>query len=342
MEKIKLILFLALLCSCNTSEKKITKVERISLEAEVITDSIHASLPGRLIVFNDYVVWEEAFASDKFLHVVDIQTRKEVGRMGDVGQGPKEFSAPNISRSYDDYVLVSDFGTKHQAYFSIERFLAGEDYYIPVPNSIKINPKSNFCLLEIEKGQFITLQPNSDKLLEHWNRPYFYSFGKFPIPESLRKDDRFNYFQGDIAYNPDLKKLIYTSYRFPYMAIYTKSGKSFKLQTEVKGKFDYSVSSGGELKRSRDSKEGPKELTLTLDYIVTVERDPTIDQTDENEVGRDPMKLPHTVFIYDYEGNLLKIANLGFPVVRITADTKNNTLYAIVVMDDYALVKYEL
>lgn len=126
------------------------------------------------------------------------------------------------------------------------------------------------------------------------------------------------------------------------MAIYTKSGKSFKLLTEVKGKFDYSVSSGGEFKRSRDSKEGPRELTLTLDYIVTVDRDLSIDQTDENEVGRDPMKLPHTVFIYDYEGNLLKIANLGFPVVRITADTKNNTLYAIVVMEDYVLVKYEL
>jgi hypothetical protein len=342
MEKIKLILLLTLLCSCNTSEKKITKVERISLEAEIITDSIHASLPGRLIVFNDYVVWEEAFASDKFLHVVDIQTRKEVGRMGEVGQGPKEFIHPQISRSYDDCILAFVQGTKHQAYFSIERFLAGEDYYIPVPNSIKINPKSNFRLLEIEKGQFITLQPNSDKLLEHWNRPYFYSFGKFPIPESLRKDDRFNYFQGDIAYNPDLKKLIYTSYRFPYMAIYTKSGKSFKLQTEVKGKFDYSVSSGGEFKRSRDSKRGPRELTLTLDYIVTVDRDLSIDQTDENEVGRDPMKLPHTVFIYDYEGNLLKIANLGFPVVRIAADTKNNTLYAIVVMDDYVLVKYEL
>ena len=108
--KTRLIIFLTLLCSCNTSEKKITKVERISLEAEIITDSIHASLPGQLIVFNDYVVWEEAFASDKFLHVVDIQTRKEVGRMGNVGQGPKEFSAPNISRSYDDYVLVSDFG----------------------------------------------------------------------------------------------------------------------------------------------------------------------------------------------------------------------------------------
>jgi len=179
-------------------------------------------------------------------------------------------------------------------------------------------------------------------LLEHWDRPYFYSFGKFPIPESLRKRDRFSYFQGNVAYNPDLKKLIYTSYRFPYMAIYTKSGKSFKLLTEVKGKFDYSVSSGGEFKRSRDSKEGPRELTLTLDYIVTVDRDLSIDQTDENEVGRDPMKLPHTVFIYDYEGNLLKIVNLGFPVVRIAADTKNNTLYAIVVMDDYVLVKYEL
>ena len=342
MEKIKLILFLTLLCSCNTSEKKIPKVERISLEAEIITDSIHASLPGSLIVFNDYVVWADAFASDKFLHVVDIQTRKEVGRMGDVGQGSKEFVHPIISKSCDNYVLVSDFGTKHQAYFSIERFLAGEDYYIPVPNSVKINPKDNFRLIEFERGQFITLQPHSEKLLEHWNRPYFYSFGKFPIPESLRKDDRLNYFQGSIAYNPDLKKLIYTSYRFPYMAIYTKSGKSFKLQTEVKGKFDYSVSSGGELKLSRASKSGPKELTLTLDYIVTVDRDPSIDQTDDREVGRDSMKLPYTIFIYDYEGNLLKIANLGFPILRIAADTKNNTLYAIVVMDDYVLVKYEL
>jgi len=340
--KTRLILFLTLLCSCNTSEKEITKVERISLDAEIITDSIHSSLPGSLIVLNDYLVWQDVFASDKFLHVVDIQTRKEVGRMGEVGQGPKEFIHPQISRSYDDCILAFVQGTKHQAYFSIERFLAGEDYYIPVPNSIKINPKSNFRLLEIERGQFITLQPNSDKLLEHWNRPYFYSFGKFPIPESLRKDDRFNYFQGNIAYNPDLKKLVYTSYDFPYIAIYTKNGKYFKLQTEVKGKFDYSVSSGGEFKRSRDSKEGPRELTLTLDYIVTVDRDLSIDQTDENEVGRDPMKLPHTVFIYDYEGDLLKIANLGFPVLRIAADTKNNTLYAIVVMDDYVLVKYEL
>ena len=342
MEKIKLILFLTLLCSCNTSEKKITRVERISKEAEIITDSIHASLPGSLIVFNDYVVWVDAFASDKFLHVVDIQTRKEVGRMGDVGQGSKEFVHPIISKSCDNCVLVSDFGTKHQAYFSIERFLAGEDYYIPVPNSVKINPKDNFRLIEFERGQFITLQPHSEKLLEHWNRPYFYSFGKFPIPESLRKDDRLNYFQGSIAFNPDLKKLIYTSYRFPYMAIYTKSGKSFKLQTEVKGKFDYSVSSGGELKLSRAFKSGPKELTLTLDYIVTVDRDPSIDQTDDREVGRDSMKLPYTIFIYDYEGNLLKIANLGFPILRIAADTKNNTLYAIVVMDDYVLVKYEL
>lgn len=340
--KTRLIIFLTLLCSCNTSEKKITKVERISLDAEIITDSIHASLPGSLIVLNDYLVWQDVFASDKFLHVVDIQTRKEVGRMGEVGQGPKEFIHPQISRSYDDCILAFVQGTKHQAYFSIERFLAGEDYYIPVPNSIKINPKSNFRLLEIERGQFITLQPNSDKLLEHWNRPYFYSFGKFPIPESLRKDDRFNYFQGNIAYNPDLKKLVYTSYDFPYMAIYTKNGKSFKLQTEVKGKFDYSVSSGGELKRNHDSKRGSRELTLTLDYIVTVDRDPTIDQTDDREVGRDSMKLPHTVFIYDYEGNLLKIANLGFPVLRIAADTKNNTLYAIVVMEDYVLVKYEL
>lgn len=62
---------------------------------------------------------------------------------------------------------------------------------------------------------------------------------------------------------------------------------------------------------ARDSKKF-RENWLAIGYIVTVDRDLSIDQTDESEVGRDPMKLPHTVFIYDYEGGFAKNSQSGF------------------------------
>lgn len=53
-------------------------------------------------------------------------------------------------------------------------------------------------------------------------------------------------------------------------------------------------------------------------------------------------KCPHTVFLYDYDGNLVKIVDLGIPVMRIAADCQDNVLYAIGADPDYILVKYEL
>jgi len=342
MNKNALFTFLLFLYSCNTSDQSNIKVERVSVDAEIITDSIHSSLPGVVIVINNYVVWQDVFASGKFLHVIDLNTKKEVGILGDKGQGPKEFSSPNVSKALNNRLFVFDYNTKRQAFFSIENLLSGKDYYSPIPNNIKVKLKDNFRIIEFEENQFVTLRPGSDYLLEHWNKRLYYSFGPFPIPETLCKRDRFDFFQGNIAYNSDLNKLVYSSYRFPYLAIYTKRGKYFKLHAEVKRMSDYSVSPAGELNWGPNKKRGPVELTLTSDYIVTVERDPKIDQTNEDEVGVDQMKLPHTVYLYDYDGNLKKIVDLGYPVLRIAADIKNNILYAIVVMEDFVLVKYEL
>lgn len=340
MKKSLFLIVIISLCSCGAPQDN--RVERISVEASIITDSIHSSLPGAMILINDYVVWQDVFASGKFLHVLDLNTQKEVGILGEKGQGPKEFSSPNVSKAFNNRILVFDYNTKRQAFFSLENLLSGKDYYTSIPNNIKVKLKDNFRIIEFEENQFVTLRPGSDYLLEHWNKRRYYSFGPFPIPESLCKRDRSDFFQGNIAYNSDLNKLVYSSYDFPYLAIYTKRGKYFKLHTEVKRKFDYSVSSAGELNWGPKKKRGPRELALTSNYIVTVERNPEIDQTNEDEVGVDPMKLPRTIFLYDYDGNLKKIVDLGYPVLRIAADIKNNTLYAIVVMEDFVLVKCEL
>ena len=340
MEKIKLILFLTLLCSCNTSEKKITKVERISLEAEIITDSIHASLPGSLIVFNDHLVWEDAHTSNNFLHVVDIKTRKELGRFGQKGSGPKEFITPFISKSSNDLIYVYDLNTKHQAYFSLNNFLKGQDYYVKIPDVNKIRMKYTTRIIEFDKNYFVALRPGGEFPLERWHNRSFYPFGTFPIKEGVCELDRMSFFSAEILYNPDNQRLVYSSFRFPYLAIYKNDGKYFKLENESSRDFEYSVS-GGRLDFDR-SRTGISALALIKDYIVTVERDYEKDQTNERTVGMDPMKLTRTVFLYNYDGQLMKIVDLGYPILRIAADTKNNTLYAIVVMDDYVLVKYEL
>ena len=40
-------------------------------------------------------------------------------------------------------------------------------------------------------------------------------------------------------------------------------------------------------------------------------------------------KCPRTVFLYDYDGNLVKIVDLGIPVMRIASEEQSNTLYAM-------------
>jgi hypothetical protein len=50
-------------------------------------------------------------------------------------------------------------------------------------------------------------------------------------------------------------------------------------------------------------------MALTKDFIVTIQRDYEDDPTDESKVGRDIGKLPQTLFVYDYDGNLLKTIN---------------------------------
>lgn len=89
-------------------------------------------------------------------------------------------------------------------------------------------------------------------------------------------------------------------------------------------------------------KENAKELALTKDYIVTLQRDYLNDPTDETTVGRDFTKLPQTLFLYDYKSNLKKIIHLQMPILRIAADSKSNTVYAITVNPDFMLVKCEL
>ena len=77
---------------------------------------------------------------------------------------------------------------------------------------------------------------------------------------------------------------------FPYVAAYKNNDSNFKLVWEKKGDMNYTVSENKIIPNRK--RKGAMELTLTKDYIATLQRDYLNDPTDESQVGRDFTKIP--------------------------------------------------
>ena len=128
---------------------------------------------------------------------------------------------------------------------------------------------------------------------------------------------------------------------FPYLALYQQGEDEFSFVWEWRTDGDEYEIRNNEVIFDRRVK-GVRGLCMSKDFIITLQRDRRKDDTDESTVGRDASKCPRTVFLYDYDGNLVKIVDLGIPVMRIASEEQSNTLYAIGVNPDFVLVKYEL
>lgn len=192
------------------------------------------------------------------------------------------------------------------------------------------------AMTEYAKNVYIGIaEADAEHCFETLLRGRTFSFGNYPIPEVKR------YLGGEKEYNISRGVFVYSCYDFPYLALYQQNEDGFSLKWEWRTDGDEYEIRNNEVIFDRRVK-GIRGLCMSKDYIVTLQRDRTQDDTDESTVGRDASKRPRTVFLYDHDGNLVKIVNLGIPVMRIAADEHNNTLYAIGVNPDFVLVKYEL
>lgn len=326
MKNILTTLALVILVGCQEKQ-----IERTFLTPEVVSDSIYTSMPGEMVICDEFLVWEDPFTTDNHLHIVDLNNGKEIGLMGKKGQGPKEFTTPMLSHIVKDRCLrVEDANTSRRALFSIDSLLQGKDYYIELPKA------EGFKGAELEENMYFRNAPDSIpyyfELTVNDNTVYF---GNYPI-----ENERFHV-GGNIAYDPVKGHLVYATWDFPYMALYQKEKNSFKLLHERKKKPEYHVADGKLFLENRE-KVGAFSVILLKDYIVTLERDYQTDNTNEMTVGRDFTKCPQTIFLYDYELNLKKIVNLRMPIVRITGSATNNMVYAMVVNPEFTLVKCDV
>lgn len=334
MQKTVFSIILALvLISCK--ERGAREVERLTMtSAHIVSDSIETMMPGIMYVAGKYILWTDPFHSDRFVHVLDANTGKEISTIIEKGEGPGQFVTPDLALIGQDKLFLYDRNSERKGLFSIEKAINKEN---PFVESVKKDMKGATQMLAAKNEELILFYPDKSEPFILEKNGQRTAFGKLPVEEVT---NGYNVFQGAVAYYPDKDKLIYATSGIPYMAIYKRCGDSFCLENESLRNTNYSINNGEFVYKEQE--QGAKGMALLKDYIVTLERDRTIDDTDESKVGRDFTKLPQTVFLYDYKLNLRKIIHLGMPVIRIAADPSTNTLYVIGVNPDFMLMKYEL
>ncbi len=302
------------------------------MQSQVLNDEIFTMKPGDLLLVDNYLVWSDPFARDYFLHIHNSSTGEELGVMGKVGEGPKEFVTPVINRCcVNRQIFAVDANGKTVGYLSIDSLLSGKEPFCEVTGKekeMKMEKMDHDLYIEsTDDGSDVYFRTMINGQESFW--------GVYPIPEMKQHIGSYQ------SYDPVEGLFVFTSFNFPYLALYKRDKTTFTLQWEHKGNEENYIITDDRIVFDRKIR-GMRDVCMSKDYIITLERDRETDPMDETTVRRNISKCPRTVFLYDYTGCLLKIVDVGMPIMRIAANRNSNVLYMIGGNPDYVLAKCEL
>lgn len=336
MKHIQYILFIAIAMFSSCSEKN-GEVERISNQAyKIISDSIYSRMPGTILYQDGIVYWEDVPSFEKFVHAVDVKTQSEITSFANKGEGPDDFTAPGLSLAFQGGLYIND-GNK-----PLEILYQWDGANLSMQRQKYENNAMATRLLHLDAETTLLLCPDKNELFHLVGKNTSgTSFGERPIKDEI--NNAYDVFQGNVAYHPEKKTLVYSNLYFPYLAIYKCSNNgNWSRTNELKEDWDYTISEGS-LKFAPDSKKPAMEMALTDDYIVLLQRDTQVEESvSSKERGRSMALLPHSLFIYDYNLKLKKIINMPFPMLRLCGDTETNTVYAMCVDPEFELISINL
>ena len=318
---------------------KNVEVQRISnLEYVVVSDSIYTRMPGTILYQDGIVFWEDPISFDNIIHAVDVKNRTELLAFGNRGEGPNDFTETIMSLDSEGGIIVNDLNKPLEIHSQVnidKKSVSFSSYKYDCDNKAT-------RLLYLDKGKVLYHYPEAEKMFQVKENTSEYSFGERPIKEKM--NNAYDIFQGQIAYNPQRRLLVYSNLIFPYLSIYKRlDSEGWSQIGEWKENLDYTISEG-KLNFAPDSKKGAMELALTNDYIVLLQRDTEMEENISNKDmrGRNMASLPRSLFVYDYDLNLKKIVNMPFPMLRLCGDVETNTVYAMSVNPEFELIKLEL
>ena len=330
-------LFIAAMAMLSSCSEKNVEVQRISNQAyKVVSDSIYSRMPGSILYQDGIVYWLDVPAFEKFVHAIDVKTQTEIISFANKGEGPHDFTAPELSLASDGGLYINDGNKPLEILYQID----GANLSTQIRKN-ENNPMAT-RLLHLDNGATLFLCPDKNELFHiHGENTPDISFGERPIKDEI--NNAYNVFQGNVNYHPKKKMLVYSNLTFPYLAVYKHSADgNWSRTNELKEDWDYTISEG-ELRYSPEGKKAAMEMALTDDYIVLLQRDTQVEETvSSKERGRSMALLPHSLFIYDYDLQLRKIVNMPFPMLRLCGDVETNTVYAMCVNPEFELINIDL
>lgn len=335
-----IILFLCLFVSCKS--EKISGYKVFHQKPVVVIDSLFMQMPGMIYFVDDKIIIEDALATESFYNIYD-SSGNFIKKIASLGNSSVEFSMPNFTLLSNDDIVISDLNRGNAVLY--EKGVDTISQYTGL--SSELLKKSS--LLHICDDTFVAIN-NSFKregveglFNVYENNTLVKSFGKFPVDEKFT--NYFDMYQGSLTYNRDNKTLLFFSYKIPYYAIYKYNDSDFELVKEEKyAKFDCLLK-GDNLVVQNVEVPPITEVALLKDYIVTLGNTAEdLKQIPEKSVqGRDFSQLPRSLFVYDYNYNLLRVISIDTPTLRVASNLGSNLLYFVNYVDyEFNLSKLDI
>lgn len=331
------------LCLVSCKEGANRDIERVSVMVQVVTPDLVTSMPGTLLVYEKELVWEDAALGGN-IHIINRKDGEEIQLVQLQGGGPDELVTPGVVWAPDRKLVAFDNNGAKQIFIPLDKLGANEDVEKEV-----VSLNNRFLGLKpilLMNNQTIFITPDSVQPFLLVSDSVISPFGHYPLAEVKDIDNKFDVLQGQVAYNPLTKRLLHTIGQLSYMALYKWNDGRFVLDREKEfSKIDYSLSERNLIIRDTP-RYAPTAIAITKDYIVSIERDvantSSSVSTKKTGGGRRFSNAPHTVFVYDYDLNLLKIVDVGMPVFRIAADYSSNEVYLVGVNPDFCIATFDV
>ena len=215
----KIILYiisvLTVFTSCTTTDVP----DKVSLQPQVMNDSLLTTMPGDLLLIDDYLVWSDPFSDNKFLHVHRSSDGKYIGSMGQKGEGPQEFVSPLINRfSINRCIAAHDANGKTRGYLSIDSLIVGKEPFMSLSDFDR-----NIRMAKLDEQLYLTETENGEndyfKVSSNGKKS---TFGVYPIREVKHHMGTYK------TYDKDRGLLAFGPFNFSYLALYSFS-KTFIL-----------------------------------------------------------------------------------------------------------------
>lgn len=327
------IFFVFIFLAC--SHKKTIKVERISnVKYYTVTNDIYPTLPGRLLYQDGKIFWEDALNSLLFMHMYDEKTGKELYSFANKGSGPEEFNRPTPTLLPDGGLMIKDLGSRLAIIYkpSGDTLKGTPTAFLGGGNWTRIAAINDSTLVYLYPGKEIPFKLQCKYQATH--------FGHRPINESCTNG--YELFKGNIRYNSKRKILVYCPINFLYMATYDLSNSKIKLIRETENGIKH-TRENGKILLSKSTPFGTRDFDMTKDYIVAVQSDKEYEEALDKQIYADKqISSTHSVFVYDYDLNLLKIYNFPFAIVRIAGDNLSNDVYLLASTPDFKIIRFKI